>query len=134
MLSNQVLAFGNNEVRILHELQLFEAVVLLKSHALTDQLQEIDDAKRPVAFVRTEFAMVGVVDRDQGVDAGATCRLELVALELAFITWEDAEVDALQADRRLLQVDELHAGNGMQDFGGRFHHTGHAWMLVQGDA
>src|SRR5262245_27366887 len=77
--------------------------------------------------------MVRVIDSHQRVDACLTGGLELAALELAFIGWEYAEVDALQTHRGLLQVDELHTRNGLQNFGGSFHNTSDARMPVQGD-
>src|SRR5262245_25271574 len=77
--------------------------------------------------------MVRVIDRNQRVDTCATCRLQLVALEFAFVGWEHAEADALEANRGLLQVNELHARNGLQELGCGFHDTGDAGMLVQGD-
>ena len=77
--------------------------------------------------------MIGMIDADQRVDAGISRRLKLVPLQLALERGQDAEIVALQADRRLLQIDELDAGDRLQDFRGSFHDAGHAGMPVQRD-
>src|SRR6266851_7259096 len=75
--------------------------------------------------------MFGVIDRNQRIDARIACRLKLAQLQLALELRKDAETEALQANRRLLQVDELDAGDCLQDFSGGFHRAGYAGMLVQ---
>ena len=52
MLLDQILAFGDNLVGILHQLELLVAVVAVQAHARADDFEHIDDAERPVAFVR----------------------------------------------------------------------------------
>ncbi len=68
--------------------------------------------------------MIGMIDRNQGIDARVACCLELVKLQLALERREHADTGALEADCRLLQVDELNAGNCPQDFSGGFHDAG----------
>jgi len=89
---------------------------------------------RPVAFVRAELAMIGMIDRNQGIDALVACCLELVELQLALECGKHADTGALQADCWLLQVDEFNARNCPQDFNGGFHDAGYAGMAVQCDA
>ena len=85
MLRDQILAFGDDLVGILHQLELFVAVLPAQPHALADDFEDVDDAKRPVAFMRAQFAMIGVIDRDQSVDAGRLRRLELSPKEFALL-------------------------------------------------
>jgi hypothetical protein len=49
--------------------------------------------------------MIGMIDGDQRIDSGIRRRLKLVPLQLALERGQDAEIVALQADRRLLQID-----------------------------
>jgi hypothetical protein len=42
------------------------------AHAGADDLQRIDDLERTVAFLRAHFSVVGVIDRDQRIDAGGS--------------------------------------------------------------
>src|SRR5450631_2558663 len=130
MLRDQVAAFGDDLVGILHDLELLVAVFPVQPHALADHFEDVDDAERPVALMRAQFAMLGVIDRNQRIDA-SVARLELAQLQLALERRKDAEAEALQSDRRLLQVDELKAGDCPQDFSGGFHRAGYAGMLVQ---
>ena len=95
--------------------------------------ENVDDAERPVALMRAEFAMFGMIDRDERVDAGVARGLKFVELQLALEVGQHAEVDALQADRRLFQIDELDAGNCAAGFRPRLHDAGDAGMPVQGD-
>ena len=77
--------------------------------------------------------MIGMIDRDQRIDTCIARRLQLPELQFALEFRQRADIHALQTDRRLVQVDELDAGNGLQDFGGSFDDAGHAGMLVQRD-
>ena len=74
--------------------------------------------------------MVRVIDGDQRVDTCRARRLEFLALQLALVGGEHAEVDALQAHRWLLQIDQLHARNGLQEFACGLDDTGDTGMLV----
>ena len=71
----QVLTIGNDDVSVLHELQFFKSVVLVQAHALTENLQHVDDAEGPVALMRAKFTMVRVIHCDQRVDTGLSRRL-----------------------------------------------------------
>jgi hypothetical protein len=71
---------GDNLVGILHQLELFVAVARAQLHALADDFEHVDDTNRPVAFVRAEFAMIGMLDRDQCVNTCIQCRLTFVPL------------------------------------------------------
>ena len=42
---------------------------MMQPHAGPDDFQKIYDAERPIALVRAQFAMIGMIDRDQCVDA-----------------------------------------------------------------
>src|SRR5258708_40067518 len=110
MLCDQIAAFRDDLVGILHELELFVAILPLQSHALADHFEDVYDTERPVAFVRAQLAMIGMIDRNQGIDAGVARRLELVKLQLALERGQYADIDALQADRRLLEVDGFNTG------------------------
>ncbi len=85
MLGDQIAAFRNDEVRVLQDFQLLEAIVLREAHALPDDLQQVDDLERPVALVRAQRAMVGVVDRDQRIDISVPRRFQLPQLQLAAV-------------------------------------------------
>src|SRR5262245_63981841 len=102
MLRDKVAAFGDDLIGISQDLELFETVILVQPHALADDFKDVDDTERPVALVRAQLAMIGMIDRDEGVDARVARGMKLVELQLAFEGGKHAEVDALQADRRLL--------------------------------
>src|SRR5258706_7893432 len=133
MPSDQVAAFGDNLIGILHDLELLATILPVQPHALADHFQDVDDTERSVAFVRAELAMIGMIDRNQSIDGRVACCLELVKLQLALERGKHADTGALQADCRLLQVDEFNARNCPQDFSGGFHHAGYAGMSVQRD-
>ena len=116
VLCDQVAAFRDDLVGILHDLELLVAVVLMQPHALADDFEDIDDTEWPVALVRAQLAMIGMIDRNQRIDTRVARRLELVELQLALERGKYADIDALQADRRLLQVDEFNAGDRPQGF------------------
>src|SRR5258708_4022336 len=67
VLRDQVAAFGNDLVGVLHHLEVLVAIFPLQSHALTDDFENVDDAERPVALVRAEFARLGMIDRTESV-------------------------------------------------------------------
>ena len=75
--------------------------------------------------------MIGVVDRDQRVDACVARGLQLGALKLPLVGWKHAEIDALQADRWLFQIDQFHAGYGLQNLDRGLHNARNAAVLVQ---
>jgi hypothetical protein len=83
MLCDQIRAVGDDLVGILHQLELLVAVLPVQPHALADDFKDVDDAKRPVALVRAQFAMVGMIDGDQRIDAGIRRGLKLAPLQLA---------------------------------------------------
>ena len=109
MLFDQRAAFRDDHVGVLHDLQLLEAVGLVQPHAVADNLQNIDDMERPVALVGAQFAVIGVIDRHQRVDAGVARRLEFRQLQLPLVGRQRAETDALQSDSRYLEIDQFHA-------------------------
>jgi hypothetical protein len=96
-------------------------IVPVQSHAFADEFENVDDAERPVALVRAELAMLGMVDRHQRVNAGIARRLKFPELQLALIRRKDAEAETLQADRRLFQVNKLDTWDRLQDFDGGRH-------------
>src|SRR4029078_5244989 len=102
VLREKVAALGDDLIGILHDLELFEAVVLAQSHALADDFEDVDDAERPVALVRAQFAMIGMIDLDESGDARGTRGLKLIELQLALEVGKHAKIDTLQADRWLL--------------------------------
>src|SRR5262245_3118189 len=84
VLGNQVTAFRDDQVGILYYLELLETVLLIQPHALTYDVKDIDNAERPVALVRAEFAMIGMIDGDQRINTCITSSPKLVQLQLAF--------------------------------------------------
>src|SRR5882724_2080789 len=48
---DQIAAFGDDLVGILHDLELLVAVLPVQSHALADHFEDVDDAERPIALV-----------------------------------------------------------------------------------
>jgi len=95
VLHNKVAAFGDDLVGILHDLELFEAVVLVQPNTLADDFEDVDDAERPVALVRAQLAMIGMIDRDESVDACVARGLKFIELQLALEGGKHAEIDAL---------------------------------------
>jgi len=77
--------------------------------------------------------MIGVIDADQRVDAGIGRGLKLVALQFALEGGKNLEIIALQADGRLLQVDDFDAGDRLKNFLCGFHNAGYPRMPVQRD-
>ena len=124
-------AVGDDGVDVLLDLQILVMVFLAEAHAFADDLQNVHDLERPVALVRAQFAVVGMIDRDQRIDAGRARGLELLELQLGLELRQGGEVDALQADRRHVELDDLDAGHREQQLLGRLHHAGDARMAVQ---
>src|SRR5262245_9462603 len=111
MLCDQVAAISDNLIGILHDLQLLVAIVPMQSHALADHFKDIEDAERPISLMRAQFAMIGMVNRNQGIDARVAGRFELTELQFSFESRENSYVDALQAYRQLLEVDQFDTGH-----------------------
>src|SRR5712692_10089974 len=129
-----IAAVGDDRVNVLQHLEPLEPVVVVNAHAGADDLEHVHDPERIVALVRTELAVVGMVDRDQRVDPGALGRVELVLLQLAPVGRQGAEIVAHHADRGLLEVDELHARHRPQDILGGLDHALDAGMAVEREA
>src|SRR5437660_872872 len=51
MQRDQIVAFGGDLVDILHQLELFVAILAVQAHALTDDIENVENAKRPIALV-----------------------------------------------------------------------------------
>ena len=83
MLRDEILAVGGDRVDVLHQLEPLEAIIVMQPHARADDLQHIHDPERIVALVRAQLAVIGMIDRDPRVDAGALGGVELVFLQLA---------------------------------------------------
>ena len=131
---DQIAALAHDEIGILGDFELLVAVVAMEAHALADDLQNVDDAERLFAFVGAELAMIAVIDRDQRIDTRRARGVELGALQFALVGGQHAEIDALQPDGRLLEVDKLDAGHGVQKLEGGLDDAGNAGMPVQRDA
>ena len=82
---NHVLAVGDDRVGILHDLQPLEMIVVVQAHAGTDDVEDVDDAERPVALVCAKFAMINMVDSNQGINARGGRNLKLGKLKSALI-------------------------------------------------
>ncbi len=67
---HEVLAVGEDQVGVLHQLQPLEGVFVVQPHAQADHFVQIQNLERKVALVGAELAVVGVVERDQRVDVG----------------------------------------------------------------
>src|SRR6266566_4052617 len=75
--------------------------------------------------------MIGVIDRDQRIDACLACGLQFGALKLLLVGGKHVETCALQADGGLFQLDEFNAGDGLQNRGRGVDDARHARMLMQ---
>src|ERR1700684_87001 len=84
--------------------------------------------------MRAEFAMFGMIDGHERVDAGVAGGFKFVPRQLALEFRQHTEIDALQAEGGLFQIDDRDAGNGAEDFRRRFHHPSDAGMTMQSDA
>ena len=133
VLCDQVATVSDDLVGVLHDLELLVAIVPMQPHAFADHFKDIDDAEWPVALVRAQFAMIGMIYRNQCINACIARRLEFHKLQFALELWEYANIHALQPHRRLVQIDKFDTGDHLQDFSGGFHDAGHAGMFVQRD-
>ena len=79
------------------------------------------------------IAMIGMIYRNQSIDTCIARRLKFHKLQVALELWKYANIHALQAHRRLVQIEEFDTGDHLQDLSGGFHYAGHAGMLVQRD-
>jgi hypothetical protein len=134
VLGDQVLAVGRDRVDVLQHLEALEVIVAVKPHARADDLEQVHDPERIVALMCAQLAMVGVIDRDQRIDAGALGGIELVLLQFPSIRRQRTEIVAHHADRGLLEVDQFDARHGMEDVLGGLDHALEPGMAVQGDA
>ena len=71
MLRDQVAAFGHDLVSILHNLELLVTILLMEPHTLADHFEDVNYTEWPVAFVSAQFAMIGMIDRNQCSDGGS---------------------------------------------------------------
>ena len=133
VLCHQVAAIGQDGVGVLHHLQPLEAVVVVQPHAEADDLVHVHDAERPVALVRAQFAVIGMIDRDQRVDARRGRRRKLVLLQFAAVGRQHADAVGLQGDRRLDADRPARCRHGAQNVLGRLDHPGNAGMSMQRD-
>jgi hypothetical protein len=78
MLSDQVAAFGHDLVSILHNLELLVTILLMEPHTLADHFEDVNYTEWPVAFASAQFAMIGMIDRNQCINARVARRLEFV--------------------------------------------------------
>lgn len=111
---DQVLAVGHDGVGVLHDLEPLEVVGVMQPHASADDLQDIDDAERPVALMRAKLAVIDVIDHGQRIDAGCSRSFQLGEMERPLVVRKGIERIAHQADGRLAEarrigVIELHA-------------------------
>ena len=111
MRSDQVAAVGHDRIGILHHLEMLVPIITMKPHALANDLQHVDNAEGPLALMRAQFTMIGVIDGSEGVDFSGTGGFKLLALKLALVGVLCREGAALESDRRLSQVNQLKAGN-----------------------
>ena len=49
---DHVPAVCNDHIRVLHNLQPLEMIVVMQAHALPDDIENVDDFERPVALMR----------------------------------------------------------------------------------
>ena len=83
MQRDQIAAFRNDLVGILHELEVLVSIVPLQPHAFADDFEEVDNAKRPVTLMCAQLAMIGMIDCNQRVNARVARRFKLIELKLA---------------------------------------------------
>lgn len=134
MLCYQVPTLVDDLVDVLHDLELLVAIVPIQPHAFTNHLKDIDDAEWPIALVCTQFAMIGMVNRNQGVHTRGTSRFEFPQLQLTLELRKRTDMHALQTYSGLVQIDKRDARDHLKAFGGGLHDARDARMLVQRDA
>ena len=94
VLCDQVATVGDDLVGVLHDLELFVAIVPMQAHAFANHFKDIYDTEWPVALVRAQFAMIGMIDRDQCIDTCIARRLKLHKLQFALVLWKRADIHA----------------------------------------
>ena len=129
MPGEQIPAFGDDEVDVLQDFELLVFIRIGDAHAGADHLEEIDDDERPVAFVGAKLAVIGVVDRDQRIDAGVAGRL--AELQIALVVGQGPQRVAHQPDGGQAEVDHLDPGDGVEQAERRFHHSRDAGMAME---
>jgi hypothetical protein len=65
-------AIGQDGISVLQHLQPLKMIVTMQPYAGADDFQKIHDAERPIALVRAQFAMIGMIDCDQQAAPGAS--------------------------------------------------------------
>ena len=133
VLCDQIAAVCHDLVGILHNFKLLVAIVPMQPHAFANDFKDIQDLEWPIALMRAQFAMIGMINGNQRVDTRFAGRLEFPKLQLALERGKYSDIDALQAHRRLFQVDKFNAGDDPQNFNGGFDDACHAGMFVQRD-
>jgi len=76
VLCDQVATVSDDLVGVLHDLELLVANVPMQPHTFANHFKDIYDAKRPVALVRAQFAMIGMMYRNQCINACIVRRLK----------------------------------------------------------
>ena len=95
---HQVGRVGDDRIDILLDLEILVMILLAEAHAFADDLENVDDLERPVAFVRAQLAVIGMIDRHQRVDPSGARGFELLQLQLKELeAARSAGVDALVA-------------------------------------
>jgi hypothetical protein len=80
-----------------------------------------------------KLAVIGVIHRDQRIDAGISRGRELVRIQLALVGGECSQIIAHQPDRRLAEIDQFDAGHRGQYLRRCFHHAGRAGVAMKRD-
>ena len=80
--------------------------------------------------MRAQFAMIGMIDRDQRIDARRGCSLQFLLLQLSAIGRQHADAVGLQANRRLPQIDDFDSGNAAQNVLRRLDDAGNPGMAM----
>ena len=115
-------------VRILHDFQMLIAVLPPKPHALTYDLQNVENTKRPVPFVGTQFAVIGVADCYKCIHVSGTCGFQLFQLKFLFKPGSVASGAVLQSDGRHVELNNFNFG-AQQIFRG-FNDASDPWMFM----
>ncbi len=67
----------------------------MQPHAFANHFKDIYDAEWPVALVRAQFAMIGMIHRNQCINACITRRLQFHKLQLR-LNFGSTNIHALQ--------------------------------------
>jgi len=119
MRRGKVGAVSDDRIDILLQLEPLVAVRMDNPMLAPTISSNIEHLERPVALVRTQLAMIGVIHATSASTPVVARRLELVELQLALVGGQRAQVVAHQADGGLAEVDELDPGHGAQQLLGR---------------